>query len=424
MRPSPFLLCGLLLLGPLQQAVLAEELPEPLTLEFALSLADEFHPDLAIAQAALEEARGGEALAGAENALQVAVEARARWVDPAALAADQRREDHRASLVVRKPLYDFGRGNALRAAAAAEVDGERMEWLEARQWRRLQIMAYFFDVILADIEYTRDNGAMAIAFIRFDRARDRLALGQSSELEVLELQSEFERIRHLRFASQSRQRSTRQVLANSLNRPDTLPSRLRTPRLAWLEDEPPPLAEVMQRALEENPALRAQRARVEAARHGLEAAAVAGRPRLSAELELSAYHREMGSHDRWRSGLLLEVPILDGGKSRGQRSTARAQLMRAEAELRRNEMALRQEVTESWQRLRDLTIRESYTKALGEYRDYYLDRSRALYEMEVQADIGDSMVQLTDAELQAAGNRFQRALARARLDALMGKSLD
>ena len=54
------------------------------------------------------------------------------------------------------------------------------------------------------------------------------------------------------------------------------------------------------------------------------------------------------------------------------------------------------------------------------HRDLYLDRSRAIYEMEVKTDLGDAMVRLSEAQLADARNRFARALAWERLKVLTG----
>jgi hypothetical protein len=62
-------------------------------------------------------------------------------------------------------------------------------------------------------------------------------------------------------------------------------------------------------------------------------------------------------------------------------------------------------------------------RALLDYRDLYLDRSRALYEMEVKTDLGDSMVEVSEARLKFAKVKFNTALTWARLDALIGNEV-
>ena len=55
-------------------------------------------------------------------------------------------------------------------------------------------------------------------------------------------------------------------------------------------------------------------------------------------------------------------------------------------------------------------------------RDLYLDLSRALYEQEVQADLGDAMVKSSEARLRTAETEFAIARTWARIGLLTGKA--
>ena len=59
---------------------------------------------------------------------------------------------------------------------------------------------------------------------------------------------------------------------------------------------------------------------------------------------------------------------------------------------------------------------------MQDYRDLYLDRSRARYELDLQTDLGDAMVRFSDARLQAARVKYQLELAWEQLDAITGRS--
>ena len=50
-----------------------------------------------------------------------------------------------------------------------------------------------------------------------------------------------------------------------------------------------------------------------------------------------------------------------------------------------------------------------------------LDRSRALYQLEVKTDFGDAMIRSHEAHLDQMKNKFAIALTWARLEALLGK---
>jgi hypothetical protein len=108
-------------------------------------------------------------------------------------------------------------------------------------------------VLLADLSYSRDSEALAVAYIQFDRARVRAELGQFSPLKVAELEAGYQLILRQRAASEASQRITRSLLAQALGRADQLPRDLITPDLTLPDSKPPALELVVTAALRNNP---------------------------------------------------------------------------------------------------------------------------------------------------------------------------
>ena len=54
-----------------------------------------------------------------------------------------------------------------------------------------------------------------------------------------------------------------------------------------------------------------------------------------------------------------------------------------------------------------LRIRLAGLQVRGDYRELYLDRSRALYELEVKTDLGDAMTEMSAVELDQARAEFE-----------------
>lgn len=194
----------------------AETLREPLDLRQALSVADD-HPRLAASPEA--------------NAL----------------------------LPRRQPLYLDCHHLAFTGKA---IDPERNRPLEVlmepADAHRLEVLARFLDVLLADLAFSRYDEAMAVAYIQFDRASVRRELGQFSDLAVLELESTYQEILHERAASQIGQQFSRTLLAQALNRPGYLPRELLKPDLPPLPDPLPEAQALLDAALAQNEALRAR----------------------------------------------------------------------------------------------------------------------------------------------------------------------
>jgi outer membrane protein TolC len=283
-------------------------------------------------------------------------------------------------------------------------------------------MQRFFDVLAADLKFARDNEALAIAYIRYDRAVNRQELGKRSDIEVLELESLYQQALRRMTASRHQQRITRSQLAISLNRPKDLPSELVTPQIEIepLEQELNPLVE---RVLQRNPHLKSLRAEVEAARKQLHASEAADNPVLRGELEAATYERELGGRNPLTAALVLEVPLYTGGRTDAKAAVARALLQQKEAELASYELGLRQQVLDLWLERDRLRVQSDELDVITDYRDLYLDRSRTLYELDLQTDLGDSMTQIADIQWQRAQNRYAILLLQARLKALAGDLL-
>lgn len=107
--------------------------------------------------------------------------------------------------------------------------GLRLDLIPARDAARLNAMARFFDVLLADLHYTAMNERMAEAFVAFERLRRRGGAPTSAvQLGVELLQAETRYLEFLarRDEARARQRSARSMLALSMNRAADLPGEL------------------------------------------------------------------------------------------------------------------------------------------------------------------------------------------------------
>jgi outer membrane protein TolC len=397
--------------------------PQPLTLEFVLAQVDETHPDLELAQAAVAQAQALQLDAQSRYGLNASLVGQLRWVDPPDIAPDQSQGDHRVSLTMRQRLYDFGRTSAQAAAADAALAGSEARYRFALNQYRLAVIAAFFDVLLADLEYARDDEGMATAYVQFDRARQRNRLGQVSDIDLAELETAYQSSRAGRYASDTRRRISRAALASLMNRPTQLPSELATPALAGLGRDIPDVEPWFEAAETNNTLLTALREEVESARRSLAEAEASDNPVLNGEVEISRYAREAGGYDNWRAGVTLDVPLITGGTTKAQTARRRAELRAAQARLEKQRLMVRQAVVEAWGELGDLKAKRDEMASLSAYRDLYLDRSRALYEQEVKTDLGDAMVRTSDARLKAAQTEFQIALTWARIQALLGQTV-
>ena len=401
----------------------APELPDPLSLEQALSYAAAQHPALEMQRAQLELAHGNAAAIAAEDDISLRVDAYARWVQPGPQSPDQEQEDHQASLLLRKPLYDFGRSSALEDAARTAVNAQESLLQATLDQYRIQVMRAFFDVVLADLRFGRDNEEMAVAYIRYDRTRKRMGLGQRSELEVRQTRTTYEGVRRARYHAQSQQRLTRNRLALLLGFGDKLPANLVAPALNISVKKAPDYTLLIQAALDQNPVLASLRAKTSAADQQLLAAQRDYWPNVDAELEWAQYQRQIGARDDWRAAIKFSVPLYNGNRVSAKILQAQARLHQSQAQAAQGEQDLRQQLLDLWLSLDPLDAQRDQAQANYDYRQLKLDEARTLYEQEKTADLGDSMVQTSEARWLLAQVNFEIAITWAKIQALSGQPI-
>ena len=426
-----FLAILLLLVIPIATAAQApagetqgsKPLPDPLTLQFALTLDVQDHPQLQRANAVIELKQADKTLAESYDDFTVDLELEGRRIEPNPIAYDQDDNDSQAHLFLRKPLYDFGRSGAAEDAALADLQGSELLYTDAVNKRQIAIMARFFDVLLADLTYARDNEAMSIGYVQYDRGRERNKLGQMSDVKLLELQNNFQLLRRAYYKSQAEQRNSRSRLANALNRPGELVSNLVAPEL-WIPlGDLPDVSELQQRAMENNPQVQALKLQVAAAGERVREAKSGRYPMLKGEVQVSEYARDAGSYDDWRASIILDVPVWASDSVKAQVVKRSAELRDTRARLREVEMRVSQQVLEAWQEMQSLKVGREQVDVQQEYRELYLDRARTLYQTEFQSDLGDAMVEITKARLEKYRVEYSLALEWAKIQALTGQEI-
>jgi outer membrane protein TolC len=400
-----------------------EPLPDLLSLDDALALANPQLPAIELAAAERDASAAALAEARALSGFELSAEGRLQVIEPSRRALNQERNDSSARLALRKRIYDFGYSEAREDAARSA--GRASEWraLAARQQSRLEIMRRFFDVVLADLQFARDNEAMAIAFIDVDRARDRHELGRVSDVDLLALEAAYQDALRLRNESRSMQRMARAQLALAMGRPGELVANILPPRPPDTAIPVPDYESLLQQVFAGNPRRMAVLAEVEAARAALQAARNRFGPVISGEVEAAAYERETNSSHPFTAALVLELPLLSGGADDAAVAAAGAKLRRSQARLAMLDQELRQQTLDLWLQLDNLRVALQGLEVRGDYRELYLDRSRALYELEVKTDLGDAMTEISALRLDVARAEFDWRMARARLDALTGQLL-
>ncbi|MHB1353180.1 MAG: TolC family protein [Thiobacillus sp.] len=394
---------------------------EPLTLEAALAAVESPHPDRRIAESDLALARAARLEAASRRDFSLYIDGtlrRGRRPD------DGWKPDNAVRLVARKPVLDFGRSSDSIDAAERGVEAREAELVGTLSARRVDIMARYFDVLLADMQYAADNEFMAVAYVSWDNATDRFEVGDISRPELLRLEADYQDIRERRNASMQRMRIARQRLAHAINRPTELADELVDPMLADNRRSLPEFEALLAWVMENNPRVRALKAEVAAAEARIAAVRTERNPTLDVEVAGARYSRESTTRDDVSAGLVFTVPFHQGRRVDARIARELAQKERSAAELEKLGLDLKDAVLATLQEIE--WLRASAQVAADrqiEYRDWALERARAEYELELKTDLGTSMAETQVAQLRRKRVEYQLALALARLEALSGGSL-
>lgn len=396
----------------------------PLTLADALAAADRSHPDVAMAEADVAGAKADVTAAGAGQDMTVTVEGALRRGRPT-LGNTDWSPDNVGHVIARKTLYDFSRTSSAVDAADAELVAREQALISSRDQHRLDVMARYFDVLIADQQYAADNEFMAVAYVSFDNARDRFKVGQISRPDLAVLEAKYQDIREKRNASLARQRLARSALANAMNRPGELASDLIDPVLADNDAKLPEYEALLPVMLAHNPAWLAQKQLLVAAQKRLDSLRHETSPTLNAEFEAGDYSRDATTRNSMSGALVMTWPIYQGRRVDARIAREQAQFDKLQAETAGLKMSLSQALLQTMLEINQLrNSARPAAKQQASYRDIALDRSRAEYELELKTNLGDSMAQTMVAEQRTRGVEYRLALAVARLTALTGEPVN
>jgi len=415
MRLIPLLLA--LVIAP----ALAEE--KPLTLEVALAAADAAHPLMQSAQANLDLALADQQLAASSTDATLSAEGVLRR-GKTVVNPDGWEADNLGRLVLRKTLFDFGRERGQVEAAAHEVNARRLDLLDTRDARRIDIMARFFDVLLADAQQAADNEYTAVLYVNWDDSKRRYELGEMSARDLAQKEASYQDLREQRNQSQLAQRATRQKLANALNQPGKLPAELVPPSLGQNDQALLSYEELLPAALQSNRRLLAMQRQLDAVASRIEAVRAGRAPTVELELATGDYSRDAITRDRYSGGLILNWPIYQGERVDSRLARQFAERSRIEAEAEQYRRSLAESLLDTLQEIEWLRgSARPAAKVQMDYRDKALDRARAEYELEMRSNLGGSMADTQVAAIRANRVEYRLALALARLEALVGRPL-
>lgn len=396
-------------------------LPNPLSLDLALKLASQENPDVQIAKARVDDAQAQLLQAQSKSDFTSFIDLSAQRLKLS--TTGEIVNDNFARLVVSKTLYDFGRTSSMEESKTSYLNSREFLFEQTKLQHQLEVMTLFFNVLLADSRYTVDNEEMVQRYLKYDKKKERYTLGMVSPIELNEAENYYREAFDIRDASEKNQRSTRLLLAISLNHPDQLPTDLVPPELSGYPEQIPDTSAIFNRAIRSNPTILSLQQEVDAARKRVSAERARYRPILSAEVQIADYERNLSSRGDYLAALTLTLPIYQGSQPQAEIARATADLSIALAQLKKAEQILLQNVSSLVTQLEVLKTKQKTAEQRIKFRDLNLEYNRALYELEIQSNFSDSQARITEAQWLAEKVKYDTALTWAQINVLLGRPL-
>jgi outer membrane protein TolC len=179
-------------------------------------------------------------------------------------------------------------------------------------------------------------------------------------------------------------------------------------------------------ALKQRPELKAAQNRLKNARHGVDAARSASRPQiaLSAMADANRMRGGSGVGGGASAGLVLGVPIFDGGIRRSERETSAAALAKAQAELDRVRLQIEREVQSAQLTLtaagKNVTTAQTAIAAAEE--EYRVAALRYDGGRGTNVEVLDALAALTRARGNKAKAQYEISVAADQLNRALGMS--
>lgn len=397
-------------------------LPNPLSLETLLAEYAQLSPNIRAQQAMLEISAANGMLNESVNNWQLALEGRLGYRE----FKERSEPNHRLVLHVGKVLYDFGRIDAQTQSDALILSQRQLELQQVENLQKLQLVKAYFNALLSDFQYRVDNEAMAIEYVGFDKLKERHAIGQASDVDLLAGEQLYQKALVKRMRSEQAQLKTRVELANTIGLPKARPDELVFPKLDAVKQRKlgdKQLAELQQQVLDNNPQMQALQQAYQALQFDLQKAQNLDSPTLRGDAWAGQLdHYPELREGSWKAQISIDVPLYDGGNSGAEKKLIRAKMDQMQANMQLLAQQLRAEVADVYFQIKLLDAEQKQHKLFGDYADLYLDFSRALYENESATDLGDSMVRLSEANYNMVEWQFKQALLWLELDYLNGKA--
>lgn len=386
---------------------------ELLTLERAVTIASERHPNIAAAQSSVDagQSRVGQARSGYYP--QLGMSAGYSRVKPATNSSSQFQgsgtsnssfDQYSASLALTQNIYDFGKTTAQVDIQSLNLDASRSDLSGVSDVVIFNVKQSYFSVLKA--KRTRDVAEQTVGqFVRhLEQAKGFFEVGTKPKFDVTKAEVDLSNAKLNLIKAENARRMATASLNNALGIPEA-PEYLIEDNLSF-QKYAITFDEALEKAYKNRPDLTALLARKAAAEKAITLAEKGYYPYLSGNAAYSRSGENFPLNNGWSVGATISFPIFSGFLTRSQVEEARANFNT----LRANEETLRQSIL--------LEVRQAYlglTEAEERIVNAELTVRQATENLEIAngryaAGVGNP-IEVTDAEVSLSNAKTEHISA-------------
>lgn len=335
-------------------------------------------------------------------------------------------EDINASLDVtaEKTLYSSGRiPSAIRRAEHLSL-GDQLRHERLRQEVVHDTRTAFYNLLAAQM-------TLETAQEEYQSTGEHLAVAQAlykadtvAKLDVIRAQVQHSEARQRLIEAENMIALTREALAVAMGTPDISIDAV-TP--SEQEIDTAELDTHLSYALQNRPDLLAARQAIRAAEAGVGAARAEDKPTIKAYLSQRSYATETPLQlSGWYAGMLVNVPILDGGYAKAKRRQAQSNLARAESSAVALENTAQMDVKQAYASLTSARAQQEVAAARVEQAEeaYRLAALRYKSGVATSVEVTDAQSALTAARNSWVKSKLDMSAAHARLALATGEPIN
>ena len=323
-------------------------------------------------------------------------------------------DDSAAHINITKNLFDKNAHTEL-ALQKIRIKREENYLKHVKLTQKIILMSVFFDVVLSDLEFQYATEKLALSAVRERHRREDLEVDEVSELQVLEAKNNLEQDSYTRLAIESKQILTRAKLAEllGLKFPER-PNELLHPDLShyWQKD----LAtleywhELVGVHNLELIALKSSLLELNIKKQQENKRQIV----VSGYLKLGEQSYQKDKEGRYKIGINADIALRDPSTDK-RLAEIDLQIQNKALDLERKTRELNQMTLTFWLNLHTLKRKKQALETKQLYDDFYLEKARSEYEMNLSRDLGDAMVSWTKTTLEIAQMEFEFAITYQKL---------